>query len=92
MFIANKQHAFIYENGRIVDLNGLIQQDSGWRLTWAFGVNNHGQIVGYGLAKNKFRAFLLTPAISAEQCMDDGWKSFGFKNQGQCIQFINTGK
>lgn len=92
MFIANKQHAFIYENGRIVDLNGLIQQDSGWELTWAFDVNNHGQIVGYGLVKNKFRAFLLTPAISAEQCMDDGWTSFGFKNQGQCIKFINTGK
>jgi probable HAF family extracellular repeat protein len=91
-FIANKQHAFIYENGRIVDLNGLIQQDSGWELAWAFDVNNHGQIVGYGLVNDKFRAFLLTPAISHGQCKDDGWKSFGFENQGQCIQFVNTGK
>lgn len=26
------------------------------------------------------------------QCMKGGWKAFGFKNQGQCIQFVNTGK
>jgi len=26
------------------------------------------------------------------ECKKNGWKSFGFKNQGQCIQFVNTGK
>jgi hypothetical protein len=25
-------------------------------------------------------------------CKKGGWKAFGFKNQGQCIQFVNTGK
>jgi hypothetical protein len=25
-------------------------------------------------------------------CMKGGWQDFGFKNQGQCIQFVNTGK
>jgi len=26
------------------------------------------------------------------QCMKAGWNKYGFKNQGQCIQFVNTGK
>jgi hypothetical protein len=29
---------------------------------------------------------------SKDQCKNGGWKAFGFKNQGQCIQFVNTGK
>jgi hypothetical protein len=26
-----------------------------------------------------------------DQCKGDGWKQFGFKNQGQCIAFVNHG-
>ena len=59
--IKYKQHAFIYENGNITDMNTLIPPGSGWELTWALDINNHGQIVGYGLVNDKFRAFLLTP-------------------------------
>jgi len=29
---------------------------------------------------------------SKEQCKNGGYKDFGFKNQGQCIRFVNTGK
>jgi len=29
---------------------------------------------------------------SKDQCKNGGWKAFGFKNQGQCIKFVNTGK
>lgn len=36
------------------------------------------------------------PPTDKEQCKNDGWQSFNvprtFKNQGDCIQFINTGK
>lgn len=31
------------------------------------------------------------PATKAD-CMKGGWEAFGFKNQGQCIRFVNTGK
>ena len=34
--------------------------------------------------------------MSKDQCKDDGWQRFNFpfsfKNQGDCIQFVNTGK
>ena len=29
---------------------------------------------------------------SKAQCMNGGFAAFGFKNQGQCIRFVNTGK
>jgi hypothetical protein len=29
---------------------------------------------------------------SKDQCKNGGWEDFGFKNQGQCIKFVNTGK
>jgi len=25
-------------------------------------------------------------------CKEGGWQAFGFRNQGQCIRFVNTGK
>jgi hypothetical protein len=28
---------------------------------------------------------------SKEQCKHGGWQQFGFKNQGQCIAFVNHG-
>ncbi|MFH5831223.1 hypothetical protein ACG2F4_06010 [Halalkalibaculum sp. DA3122] len=27
-----------------------------------------------------------------QECMKGGWEEFGFKNQGQCIRYVNTGK
>jgi YVTN family beta-propeller protein len=36
------------------------------------------------------------PPIDKEECKDNGWRAFNtprrFKNQGDCIQFVNTGK
>lgn len=36
------------------------------------------------------------PPTDKEQCKNDGWQSFNvprtFKNQGDCIQYVNTGK
>jgi probable HAF family extracellular repeat protein len=60
--IEYRQVAAIYVGGRLMDLNDLLDSgSSGWNLTWAVGINNRGQVVGYGVRGGQFRAFLLTP-------------------------------
>jgi uncharacterized membrane protein len=51
----------IYANGTMTDLNSLIAANSGWTLINAEGINNSGQIVGYGTNPlGQTDAFLLT--------------------------------
>lgn len=54
-------HAFLYSNGSMVDLNSLISTNSGWELYYAYGINNSDQIVGWGSIDGgqHFRSFLL---------------------------------
>ncbi len=54
-------HAFLYSNGKIKDLNRLIPARSGWILNAASGIDDTGQIVGYGMFRGEQHAFLLTP-------------------------------
>jgi len=54
--------AFLYEGGKMTDLNKLIPANSGWVLESATGINNKGQIAGWGTnPKGEQHAFLLTP-------------------------------
>lgn len=58
--------AFIYSDGLLRDLNSLIPASSGWVLNVASGINDSGQIVGWGYRDgnvNTMRAFLLTPTV-----------------------------
>jgi probable HAF family extracellular repeat protein len=57
--------AFLYDNGVLYDLNGLLVPGSGWQLLAAYGMNNAGQIVGKGLYNGVEQAFLLTPSFTA---------------------------
>jgi probable HAF family extracellular repeat protein len=43
-----QNHAFIYSNGSMIDLNNMISTNSGWELYYAFAINNSDQIVGWG--------------------------------------------
>lgn len=37
--------------------------------------------------------FYVIPDVQTkDQCMNGGWAAYGFKNQGQCVRFIETGK
>ena len=29
--------------------------------------------------------------LTKDDCKDGGWADYGFRNQGQCIRFVNTG-
>ncbi|MBV9850199.1 MAG: DUF3466 family protein [Armatimonadetes bacterium] len=53
--------AFIWQNGVKTNLQDLLPPESGWELTSANDINNHGQIIGNGLHNGQERAFLLTP-------------------------------
>lgn len=60
-------HAVLWQCGSIVDLNSRIPAGSGWVLEAATGINDLGEIVGYGkLGGGNFRGFLLKP--SAVKC------------------------
>jgi probable HAF family extracellular repeat protein len=85
------EHAFLFSGVVMYDLDNSIPADSGWDLEVAYGINDAGQIVGIGAHSGQLRPFLLTPA-SKELCKNSNWENFGFKNQGQCIQFVDTGK
>jgi predicted acyl esterase len=37
-------------------------------------------------------ALLPTELTDKRECMDGGWEAFGFRNQGQCVSHIVTGK
>jgi len=54
-------HAVVFRHDAPVDLNTLIPPNRGWVLTEATGVNDAGQIVGYGKLHGVDHGFLLTP-------------------------------
>ena len=59
------ERAFLYKNGATLDLTSLIDPTSGWVLNSATGINDQGQIVGYGTltvgTTSTMHAFLMTP-------------------------------
>lgn len=56
-----RNHAFVYSNGVMSDLNGRVPPGSGWELQQANAVNDAGQVVGFGLVAGSQHAFLLSP-------------------------------
>ena len=58
---SSAQHAFLYYNGQIQDLNNIIPANSGWVLEQAFGINDEGDVVGIGTHNGQTRAFLIDP-------------------------------
>lgn len=52
------QHAFLWEEGELIDLNSLIAHETGWELTSAFEINNNGDIIGVGNFNGEQRGFV----------------------------------
>lgn len=55
------QRAFLWQNGKFIDLNSLISPKRGWVFRDASCINDRGQIVGTGTYRGKYSGFLLTP-------------------------------
>lgn len=66
--------AMLWRDGEAIDLNTLVPPGSGWVLQSAEGINEHGDIVGYGSFKGQTRAFLLRRAT----IYADGHADFAF--------------
>ena len=47
----------------MIDLNTMIDDQSGWVLQAAYAINDNGVIVGEGKLNGTPRAFRLTPAL-----------------------------
>jgi len=56
-----QNHAFLYSNGSMLDLNSVISTNSGWELYYAFGINNSDQVLGWGSMDggDHIRSFIL---------------------------------
>jgi probable HAF family extracellular repeat protein len=60
-------HAFIFSNGTITDLNALIPQDSSLVLNSAVSINDLGEITGYATdSTGNIHEYLLTPSAVPE--------------------------
>jgi len=59
---AHKRHAFLWRDGRMVDLNDLLPKGSPWIILNAFSINDRGQIVCTARSKTEpLHLLLLTP-------------------------------
>jgi probable HAF family extracellular repeat protein len=59
--------AFLWRDGLgMVDLNSLIDKTQGWDLLSATGINNHGQIVGFGIHNGLTLGFVLNPVLDSD--------------------------
>ena len=79
-FPATGSRAFIWQDGVMTDLNTLISAGSPLYLLEAFGINDRGQIAGFGsLSNGDLRAYLLTPCDEnhgdGEGCEEGGGES-----------------
>jgi probable HAF family extracellular repeat protein len=75
------RHAFIYQKGTLRDL-GCLQGDDGPCTTYAFGVNDQGQVVG-----SSGRAFLYSNGVMTDISPFGSLASYarGINNQGQVV-------
>lgn len=56
------EHAVLWENGQILDLNNFVRPGTGLTLTEAYFINDRGEIGGFGtLSNGDQHAFLLIP-------------------------------
>ena len=52
--------AFLYSDGKMVDLNSLLPANSGWTQLAANAINDYSQMVGYGTIDGQTHAFLMS--------------------------------
>ena len=61
--VANHLHAFLYHDGRMMELTDLVVNLNGWRVSRATRINDAGEIMCrvYNDERNELQTALLTP-------------------------------
>lgn len=84
----SEERAFLWEDDVSVDLGSL-----GGTKSVAYGINNAGKIVGQSTLDDALAAHAVVWTIlTRASCDDGGWAALGFRNHGQCIRYVTTGK
>jgi hypothetical protein len=79
---------FLFANFRIGDYSTPVLDPSDGRTFWS--ANEYiGADGDTNLWRTHIASFTAGPT-SKGQCKHGGWMNFGFKNQGQCIAFVNS--
>jgi probable HAF family extracellular repeat protein len=63
--LGDAYHAFIWQNGKMTDLNNELPRGSARTLEVAYDINNAGRIVGTTLVNGQRHAFMLSPGGAA---------------------------
>lgn len=87
-FAGTNASAFSWEEGVFtssVDMSGLPDGD------YCFIMNPLDDPDEENLRETRWFTLLNDPSEKT-QCMKGGWEEYGFKNQGQCVRFVETGK
>lgn len=59
---ADGPHAYLWEHGKMIDLNTAIPANSGWVLQFSYSISDRDEIVGLGVNPDgESHGFLLTP-------------------------------
>ena len=83
-YAAPQWHAFVYDNGAVTDIGPLTHQKLGF--TVAYGINNSGQVVGYGDGPAGTQdAFIYSNGtkLNLGTLGGDNSRGFGINNNGQ---------
>jgi probable HAF family extracellular repeat protein len=72
------KHAVLWEAGEPTDLNALIPPDASLQLTFAFAINDRGEIAGFGVPPDCAlqdqaacgHAYMLIPCAVGEECVN----------------------
>jgi probable HAF family extracellular repeat protein len=72
LYATNGLRAFLFADGRMLDLNDLIPASTGVVLTAAASINDNEQIAGRGVVDEQLHAILLTPAKNKDRCTAPG--------------------
>jgi len=57
---SGEDRAYLWKDGVMTDLNSLLPAHSGWQLTGAYFIDDHGHIAGAGLFQGAANWFLMT--------------------------------